>query len=610
MRPEQVFPLLTYFQQSGSYIWATPQGEKSCPSIGKINLLLSAIQVPFLVTESNIMGNLYPAAVVQTVDVLWRDWPLVEPIVTNSTPFWKNCRNSLVHSGPTMGLTFRQLRSHGFGDSRDRAVPVGVLGLGGFVGEYMSILGGAAAPLRRDGSLAGVIRSATSLSGYRWQVFAADLVIVSLVCIGSPKLLGFADPTSFPTPLLVSLGFAAAWMVAMALAGAYRTNTVSGSRSPWIVVKSALALFGVIGALAYVVEATPYRDRVLLNLLIGLPLLVVARMGMLAYLRRLRAGGSAQTRVLVVAPSAVSSTMLTLMNSDSRYSVAGVINPDRVNDGALVDTIARRAVNEQVDSVLVHDPAAMGETGVRRLAWELENDDVVLLLDSGVTRFAQGRSKLTTIAHESVIQIDHSHKSKTLQAVKRGFDVVVSAGLLVLVAPLIAVLALAIRLESRGPAFFVQPRVGRNGELFPFFKLRSMRVNAHLERSAELGPTDDGILERYLNDTRITRIGKFIRRWSLDELPQLANVFLGHMSLVGPRPVLVEELHDLPEDGNRVHLAKPGLTGLWQISGRKEIRWEDRIDLDLQYVDGWSLGMDAKILSKTAGAVVKGSGAY
>jgi len=109
---------------------------------------------------------------------------------------------------------------------------------------------------------------------------------------------------------------------------------------------------------------------------------------------------------------------------------------------------------------------------------------------------------------------------------------------------------------------------------------------------------------------RITRIGSFIRRWSIDELPQLLNVFLGHMSLIGPRPVLEEELHDLPVNGERVHLARPGLTGLWQVSGRKEIHWEDRIDLDLEYVDTWSLRLDAKIAVKTVGAVLKGSGAY
>lgn len=479
-----------------------------------------------------------------------------------------------------------------------------------FVGEVMSILSGVAAPSSNSRGVAGVLRSLASLDGYRWQVFAVDLVIVTLVCVGSPVLLGVTDPTAFPLPILVSLAFAAGWITVMALSGAYRTATVSSPRSIWNVVKSAAILLGVVGGLAYIVEDTPYRDRMLLNFVLGLPLLVVGRLVMLAYLRKLQAVGAAQVRVLLVAPSRVSTGLAQQVDGDRGYAVAGIVNPDRVNDQDLVSAIALRAAEENVDSVMVHDPAQLGDQGVRRLAWELEPYDITTMVDLGVTRFAQGRSSLAVVGQESVIHIDNSHQSPALRAVKRMFDIAVSGILLLFVAPIIALIALAIRLESSGPAFFVQPRVGKNGKLFPFFKLRSMRVNAHLERADELGPTDEGILERYRNDTRITRVGKFIRRWSIDELPQLANVFLGHMSLVGPRPVLVEELHDLPENGDRVHLAKPGLTGLWQISGRKEIRWEDRIDLDLQYVDSWSLGMDAKILSKTAGAVVKGSGAY
>ncbi len=253
----------------------------------------------------------------------------------------------------------------------------------------------------------------------------------------------------------------------------------------------------------------------------------------------------------------------------------------------------------------MRDIAALGKDGLRRLAWELESEGVDILVDPGVEGFARNRTSLAVVGNDSVIRIGHGHRSMVTACVKRLLDIVVSAIGLVLVAPLIAVVAVAIRLESPGSAFFVQPRVGKSGQLFPFFKLRSMRANAHLERADVLGPTDEGIVERYLNDDRVTRVGSFIRRWSIDELPQLLNVFLGHMSLVGPRPVLVEELHDLPADGHRVHLAKPGLTGLWQVSGRKEIHWEDRIDLDLEYVDTKSLGIDAKILTKTAGAIVK-----
>ncbi|NQU36869.1 MAG: sugar transferase [Actinobacteria bacterium] len=243
-------------------------------------------------------------------------------------------------------------------------------------------------------------------------------------------------------------------------------------------------------------------------------------------------------------------------------------------------------------------------------AWALEEHGVPLIVDTKIPAFAQNRGRLVSIDDMTAIQIDHTHMCNFMLFGKRTLDIVVSTLALLFIAPIIAVVAIAIRIESRGPAFFVQPRVGQYGNLFPFFKLRSMKADAHLERDDVLGPTDDGIMERYLNDTRITRVGKFIRRWSIDELPQLANVWLGHMSLVGPRPVLEDELHDLPAHGNRVHLVKPGLTGLWQVSGRKEIRWEDRIDLDLHYIDTRSTLVDVRILAKTGSAIVKGSGAY
>ena len=153
-------------------------------------------------------------------------------------------------------------------------------------------------------------------------------------------------------------------------------------------------------------------------------------------------------------------------------------------------------------------------------------------------------------------------------------------------------------------------RVGRGGLTFGCLKFRSMRVGADAEREAVIGTPDGLIVERYRNDPRITNVGRVLRRWSLDELPQLLNVMGGSMSLVGPRPVLPEELDLLAEADLRRHITKPGLTGLWQISGRKEVAWDDRIRMDLYYVEHWSLALDAVILAKTAKAVLAGRGAY
>ena len=235
---------------------------------------------------------------------------------------------------------------------------------------------------------------------------------------------------------------------------------------------------------------------------------------------------------------------------------------------------------------------------------------VVRLAALGYLRVIRSMDYLTSSAGLPMIQLNESHGAVLPKALKRLFDIVVSASLLLLLAPLFAVIAIAINVEGPGPVLFIQPRIGYRGKAFRFIKFRSMRADAHLERASVLGAADEDILARYLVDERITHVGRFLRRWSIDELPQLLHVLVGQMSLVGPRPVLVEELSLIDAVGMRRHLSKPGMTGLWQVSGRKEVCWDERIRMDLHYVDSWNLGLDTKILAKTASAVVKGTGAY
>jgi exopolysaccharide biosynthesis polyprenyl glycosylphosphotransferase len=182
---------------------------------------------------------------------------------------------------------------------------------------------------------------------------------------------------------------------------------------------------------------------------------------------------------------------------------------------------------------------------------------------------------------------------------------------LLLLAPLLMVTWVAIRLDSRGPAFFRQIRVGKDGQEFTIWKFRSMHTDAEA-RLAALQERSDGneVLFKMKDDPRVTRVGKYLRRFSIDELPQLFNVLSGTMSLVGPRPPLPAEVEQYGDDVRRRLLVRPGLTGLWQVSGRSDLSWEESVRLDLRYVENWSLGQDAQILWKTAAAVVKGSGAY
>jgi lipopolysaccharide/colanic/teichoic acid biosynthesis glycosyltransferase len=193
--------------------------------------------------------------------------------------------------------------------------------------------------------------------------------------------------------------------------------------------------------------------------------------------------------------------------------------------------------------------------------------------------------------------------------VKRALDIATATLLLIMALPFMLLIALAITLTSRGPALLVQDRVGRDGELFRMLKFRTMVRGADEYRDEIIGTPDDGILDRYRTDPRITMIGRILRRWSIDELPQLVNVVGGSMSLVGPRPILPEERVLLGNDHHLRHAVKPGLTGLWQISGRKEVTWDDRMTLDMRYINDWSPSLDAMIVRKTFTVIIKGVGA-
>lgn len=189
-------------------------------------------------------------------------------------------------------------------------------------------------------------------------------------------------------------------------------------------------------------------------------------------------------------------------------------------------------------------------------------------------------------------------------------DVTVAVVAVMLLLPVFLIIALAIKIESRGPVFFKQERIGRDGRLFGFYKFRSMEDGAHLKHDEVIGQFEEGAAVGVKADPRVTRVGAVLRRWSIDEIPQLINVLKGQMSLVGPRPIMSSEAAQLAAHHHDRHLAKPGLTGLWQVSGRKETTWEERMALDLEYVRSRSAGLDARIVVRTAKVIASGDGAY
>jgi lipopolysaccharide/colanic/teichoic acid biosynthesis glycosyltransferase len=209
-----------------------------------------------------------------------------------------------------------------------------------------------------------------------------------------------------------------------------------------------------------------------------------------------------------------------------------------------------------------------------------------------------------------LLHLDEPHLTGPKRAIKRSFDLLFAVVLFFLFLPFMIVAAIGVKLTSRGPMFYFQERVGRGGELIQVAKFRTMYVGADRQREQVIGTPDASITARYRRDPRITPFGRFLRRWSIDETPQVVNVLGGTMSMVGPRPVLVDELPLLGDADHRRHLTKPGLTGLWQVSGRKDVDWDERMRLDLDYVEHWSPALDLVIVAKTVKAVLVGDGAY
>jgi exopolysaccharide biosynthesis polyprenyl glycosylphosphotransferase len=211
----------------------------------------------------------------------------------------------------------------------------------------------------------------------------------------------------------------------------------------------------------------------------------------------------------------------------------------------------------------------------------------------------------------TVLHVQHALARRAALLAKAVLDRVLAVAALAVLAPLLVGLAAAVRLTSPGPAIYRQRRVGQGGREFTIYKFRSMYVDADARRAALLAASDgNGVLFKMRDDPRVTRLGSVLRRYSLDELPQLVNVALGHMSLVGPRPPLPEEVAGYDGDAMRRLRVKPGLTGLWQVSGRSDLSWEDSLRLDLRYVDNWCLSLDLAVVCKTARAVLQGTGAY
>ncbi len=282
------------------------------------------------------------------------------------------------------------------------------------------------------------------------------------------------------------------------------------------------------------------------------------------------------------------------------------VNPDM----GFVDGVARAARNLPAEAVIVAPGGSVSAEDLRFLTWALEDSAVHLGVVGATAHIGAHRMRPGTFGGQLTMEVAPSRRSAWTRTVKTLADQALAAVLLVLVWPLLLALCAMVKIDSKGPAIFTQKRVGQHGNEFTIYKLRTMRADAEAMRIPLQRAHPGQMLFKLRDDPRVTRIGRFLRRSSLDELPQLVNVLKGEMSLIGPRPALPEEADRYDEEAQRRLALRPGISGLWQISGRSDLSWEEALALDLKYVDNWRLSEDALILARTVHAVVRSKGAF
>ena len=455
---------------------------------------------------------------------------------------------------------------------------------------------------------------------YLREVALADLAC-GVVGVFIAAQLRFGSNVT-PMYLGLSLALPVLWVAALWLAGAYDVRFIgTGSDEFRKVLNAGIGLTAAVTIFSYAINLELSRAYVV----IALPSLTVfdmlARFALRKRLVRRRMHGKSMHSVVAVGHELAVADLVTELGRDRYHGLnvvgACVVQPGELDElagvpvyGGLDDiTAAVKAFN--ADTVAVTACPEMDGTRLRSLAWELEKTGTDLCVSPALLDVAGPRTTVRPTAGLTLLHVDHPQLSGFRLVFKGMFDRCAAGAALVMLAPLMTILASAVWLHDRGPALFTQVRVGKDGHAFRIYKFRTMVVDAEQRRMELLDSNDsDGVLFKLRRDPRVTPVGARLRRWSIDELPQLFNVFLGHMSLVGPRPALPDEADKYAEHVRRRLVVKPGLTGLWQVSGRSDLSWEESVRLDLRYVENWSFALDLQIMWKTISVLVRGSGAY
>ncbi|PND53800.1 MULTISPECIES: sugar transferase [Rhodococcus] len=469
---------------------------------------------------------------------------------------------------------------------------------------------------------------------YVKRLFWTDNIIVVLaVVLAHVVRFGQSDLLATPTfselnYAAISLCFATAWIGTLILFRSRSRRVIgSGYEEYQRVIAGTLRLFGAIAIISLVFKLDLARGYLAIALPVGLVALLFSRWTWRRVVARKRSRGEFQTSVLVVGGErAVRHMTKTFQRETSDgYRVVGVcvpryaggrgehieVNGTRIAIYGDEHSVVEALTESGADTVVVTATETLGHEGIRNLVWELEPHEADLVVATGVVDVAGPRMEMRPVAGLPLIHVEKPSYHGAKRSGKRAFDLMFSLMALLVLAPVFAAVAIAIKLDSKGPVFYRSERIGLDGKPFGMIKFRSMVTDADRQVTALMERNEGaGLLFKMRDDPRVTRVGRLIRRYSIDELPQFINVVRRDMSVVGPRPPLRREVENYDGLIRRRLLVLPGVTGLWQVSGRSDLSWDESVRLDLSYVENWSMVSDLLIVGKTIKAVAVGGGAY
>ncbi|SDP69430.1 Undecaprenyl-phosphate galactose phosphotransferase, WbaP/exopolysaccharide biosynthesis polyprenyl glycosylphosphotransferase [Klenkia soli] len=476
------------------------------------------------------------------------------------------------------------------------------------------------------------LRGAGTDARRSWQsTYVRRVVVADLLCALAAALIGYVvrfGPQTLAeghVPFWVVVVLPLAWVGAMLVSRSYEQRFLwIGSEEFRRVFFAAMLMLAAVGTVSWAFKLDLARGFIVAALPLATVATLLTRYLIRSRLHRARGRGLyQQTAVLVGHRNGVAALKEQIEREKHHgYTVVGCLLPgghtlpaESVFAGVPVlggfDDVVAVVERFSVDTVAVLPSPELDGPALRRLGWDLEQTQAELLLAPAITEIAGPRVRIRPVCGLPLLHMEKPDLRGIRRVAKDTVDRTSSALALLFMLPMLLGIAAAVGLTSRGGVFYRQERVGRDGQTFSMLKFRSMVAGADAMTEHLAGDNDgNGVLFKQKSDVRVTRVGRALRRYSLDELPQLLNVVRGDMSLVGPRPPLPSEVERYGFDMHRRFLVKPGITGLWQISGRSDLSWDDSVRIDVRYVENWSLTFDFMILWKTVGAVLRGSGAY